>query len=188
MTLETCIYEDSHSKCCHQMLNPVILWKVGFYFCPLIKSLCLSAAVVHGDAIVIIKAWWHCLTGTATDGLLHGSYNACRSLHSGLFLERRKHERQSLGGRLLIIWMWVRDFCKCMRWLNAVAAWLFPKLVIHSSAWAYICLKQVYTSWKTHLIWLHYLSVIILCHHISGWKSLALKSLDTYHSLILVHN
>lgn len=67
---------------------------LGFYFCPLIRSLCLSAAVVNGEAIVIIKAWWHCLAGTATDGLLPGSHNACRSFHSGLFLERWKHERE----------------------------------------------------------------------------------------------
>lgn len=119
------IYEEVHSKCCHQMLNTKPFEKIHFCFCSLIKSLYLSAAVVKGNTTVIIKAWWHWLTGTATDGPFHGSYSACRSLYGGLYLERWKHERQSLGDRLLIIWMWVNGFGKCMRWLNGEYGWLF---------------------------------------------------------------
>lgn len=81
----------------------------------------LSAAVVNGNTMVIIRGWWQQLTGADTDGPLHASYHTCGSLYRGLFLEKwEKMKRQSLGDRLLIIRIWVNDFWKCMRWLNAL--------------------------------------------------------------------
>lgn len=92
-----------------------LLKEQGFYFCTLIKRLCLSAAVVNGNSVVIIKAWWHCLTGTATDGPWLWQ---CRQITSWRANFRELETWKTAGDRLLIVWMWLGDFWTCMRWLK----------------------------------------------------------------------